>query len=160
MTMTMKMYLCSCFRRETRAMVSELRHTGTLRRSHRCVFTRLDSTFEQFFKILAFSAELVSELGDSEGEVEYRGLRIHSQPRGGGGGAEGGGGAGGGGGGGGGGGAPTRTRVRHNSDGNYDDVSLMQETILREREEDDGGKEEEGAGCGEDRVYQNLAFHR
>ena len=104
---------------------------------------------------LPFSAELVSELGDSEGEVEYRGLRINSQPRGGAGG-EGGAGVGGAGGGGGG-GAPTRTRVRHNSDGNYDDVSLMQETILREREEDDGGKEEE---CGEDRVYQNLAFHR
>ena len=87
----------------------------------------------------AFSAELVSELGDSEAEVEYRGLRIHSQPRGGGGvgqggggGEQGGGGQGGGGQGGGGqGGAPTRTRVRHNSDGNYDDVSLMQETILR-----------------------------
>ena len=84
----------------------------------------------------AFSAELVSELGDSEAEVEYRGLRIHSQPRGGGGvgqgGGQGGGGQGGGGQGGGGqGGAPTRTRVRHNSDGNYDDVSLMQETILR-----------------------------
>ena len=84
----------------------------------------------------AFSAELVSELGDSEAEVEYRGLRIHSQPRGGGGvgqgGGQGGGGQGGGGQGGGGqSGAPTRTRVRHNSDGNYDDVSLMQETILR-----------------------------
>ena len=77
----------------------------------------------------AFSAELVSELGDSEAEVEYRGLRIHSQPRGGvvQGGVQGGGGQGGGGQG----GAPTRTRVRHNSDGNYDDVSLMQETILR-----------------------------
>jgi len=126
-------------RRETRAMVSELRHTGTLRRSH--------------------SAELVSELGDSEGEVEYRGLRINSQPRGGAGG-EGGAGVGGAGGGGGG-GAPTRTRVRHNSDGNYDDVSLMQETILRERgEEEDGKEEEEGREVGEDRVYQNLAFHR
>ena len=78
--------------------------------------------FPSYF--FAFSAELVSELGDSEGEVEYRGLRIHSQPRAGGeGGPVGGGG--------GGGGAPTRTRVRHNSDGNYDDVSLMQETILR-----------------------------
>ena len=98
------------------------------------------------FLLPAFSAELVSELADSEAEVEYRGLRIHSQPRGGGGvvqggggggggqvgGGPGGGGQGGGGQGGGGqGGAPTRTRVRHNSDGNYDDVSLMQETILR-----------------------------
>ena len=95
----------------------------------------------------------MSELGDSEAEVEYRGLRIHSQPRGGVGGEIGGG------------GAPTRTRVRHNSDGNYDDVSLMQETILRERgEEEEGGKEEEERGggreVGEDRVYQNLAFHR
>ena len=108
---------------------------------------------------LPFSAELVSELGDSEGEVEYRGLRINSQPRGGAGG-EGGAGVGGAGGGGGG-GAPTRTRVRHNSDGNYDDVSLMQETILRERgEEEDGKEEEEGREVGEDRVYQNLAFHR
>ena len=35
-------YLCLYFRRETRAMVSELRHTGTLRRSHRRVFARLD----------------------------------------------------------------------------------------------------------------------
>ena len=124
-----------------------------------------------FITHAAFSAELVSELGDSEGEVEYRGLRIHSQPRGGvGGGDVGGGGGGGGGGGvGGGGGAPTRTRVRHNSDGNYDDVSLMQETILRERGEDEDGKEEEERGgggllprgdVGEDRVYQNLAFHR
>ena len=99
--------------------MSELRHTGTLRRSH--------------------SAELVSELGDSEGEVEYRGLRIHSQPKAG----------------------PQacgaiRTRVRHNSDGNYDDVSLMQETILREHE----GQEEEEEEEGEDRVYQNLEFHR
>ena len=108
---------------------------------------------ELFFFFLSylfpFSAELVSELGDSEGEVEYRGLRIHSQPRGGAGG-EGGPGVGGG-------GVPIRTRVRHNSDGNYDDVSLMQETILREREEE--GKEEERE-VGEDRVYQNLAFHR
>ena len=95
----------------------------------------------------------MSELGDSEGEVEYRGLRIHSQPRGGAGG-EGGPGVGGG-------GVPIRTRVRHNSDGNYDDVSLMQETILRERgEEEEAGKKEEGREVGEDRVYQNLAFHR
>ena len=86
------------------------------------------------FLLPTYSAELVSELGDSEAEVEYRGLRIHSQPRGGGGVVQGGGGGGQGGGGQGGGGqggAPTRTRVRHNSDGNYDDVSLMQETILR-----------------------------
>ena len=93
------------------------------------------------FLLPTFSAELVSELGDSETEVEYRGLRIHSQPKGGGGVVQGGGGGGGGQvgggpggggqGGGGQGGAPTRTRVRHNSDGNYDDVSLMQETILR-----------------------------
>ena len=122
--------------------------------------------FFPFITHVAFSAELVSELGDSEGEVEYRGLRIHSQPRGGVGGGDVGGGVGGGGGGGGG-GAPTRTRVRHNSDGNYDDVSLMQETILRERGEDEDDKEEIGGGgllprgeVGEDRVYQNLAFHR
>ena len=81
------------------------------------------------------SAELVSELGDSDGELyrgglEYGGLRIHNQPMGagagtgvGGAGAAGGAGAG---------AVPIRTRVRHNSDGNYDDVSLMQETILRE----------------------------
>ena len=37
----------------------------------------------------------------------------------------------------------------------------MQETILRERgEEEDGKEEEEGREVGEDRVYQNLAFHR
>ena len=97
---------------------------------HRHLFSFGVCFFEDvIFLHPAFSAELVSELGDSEAEVEYRGLRIHSQPRGGGGVGQGGG--GGGQGGGGQGGAPTRTRVRHNSDGNYDDVSLMQETILR-----------------------------
>merc|ERR1712241_777137 len=43
---------------------------------------------------------------------------------------------------------PVRTRVRHNSEGNYDDVSLMQETILTSCEDDS------------DRVYQNLMFHK
>ena len=87
----------------------------------------------------------MSELGDSEGELEYRGLRVTSQP------------------------SPSsttpatsqptaiRTRVRHNSDGNYDDVSLMQETILRERGVEEQEEEEKE---GEDRVYQNLEFHR
>ena len=28
--------------------------------------------------------------------------------------------------------SPVRTRVRHNSEGNYDDVSIMQETILND----------------------------
>ena len=116
-------------------------------------FSLPSCSFFFLFYLFPFSAELVSELGDSEGEVEYRGLRIHSQPRGGAGG-EGGPGVGGG-------GVPIRTRVRHNSDGNYDDVSLMQETILRERgEEEEAGKKEEGREVGEDRVYQNLAFHR
>ena len=66
-------------------MVSELRHTGTLRRSHRWCFSLfcafLVLCFSSLLTFFAFSAELVSELGDSEGEVEYRGLRIHSQPR-------------------------------------------------------------------------------
>jgi hypothetical protein len=123
-------------------MLSDIRH-GTLRRTN--------------------SAELVSELGDEQEDEEddesdersgtanvqvYRGLRIADRPssnqrqaaaggqpisdgsdatrrrR-----AE-----------------PVRTRVRHNSDGNYDDVSLMQETILSAR----------GREGGENSIYQNL----
>ena len=77
------------------------------------------------------SAELVSELEEEEGPAQvYRGLRISDRPN-----------------------TelqspPVRTRVRHNSEGNYDDVSLMQETILTSSEEDS------------DRVYQNLMFHK
>ena len=77
------------------------------------------------------SAELVSELEEEEspGQV-YRGLVISDRPN-----------------------TnlqspPVRTRVRHNSEGNYDDVSLMQETILTSSEADS------------DRVYQNLMFHK
>ena len=123
-------------------MLSDIRH-GTLRRTN--------------------SAELVSELGDEQEDEEdeesdersgtanvqvYRGLRIADRPssnqrqaaaggqpisdgsdatrrrR----------------------GEPVRTRVRHNSDGNYDDVSLMQETILSAR----------GREGGENSIYQNL----
>ena len=109
------------------------------------------------------SAELVSELGDSDGELcrgglEYGGLRINNQPMGAGSGT----GVGGAGevGGAGAGAVPIRTRVRHNSDGNYDDVSLMQETILREKDGEDEGQEKEEELKGEDRVYQNLEFHR
>ena len=121
-------------------MLSDIRH-GTLRRTN--------------------SAELISELGDEEEEEDaesedrdgvaprvqvYRGLRIADRP------------------------SDQRTtagrssadpdgqarrsrpeavrmRVRHNSDGNYDDVSLMQETILSARGRDDGG---------EANIYQNL----
>ena len=77
------------------------------------------------------SAELVSELEEEEGSAQvYRGLRISDRPN-----------------------TslqspPVRTRVRHNSEGNYDDVSLMQETILTSSEADS------------DRVYQNLMFHQ
>ena len=77
------------------------------------------------------SAELVSELEEEEGSAQvYRGLRISDRPN-----------------------TslqspPVRTRVRHNSEGNYDDVSLMQETILTSSEADS------------DRVYQNLMFHK
>ena len=77
------------------------------------------------------SAELVSELEEEEGPAQvYRGLRISDRPN-----------------------TslqspPVRTRVRHNSEGNYDDVSLMQETILTSSEADS------------DRVYQNLMFHK
>jgi len=123
-------------RRETRAVISEIKN-GTLRRAH--------------------SAELISELGESEmddisvndpvGTRDdnyhiYHGLRIGNQPQ----------------------GsnlqcspdlqsAPIRTRVRHNSDGNYDDVSLMQETILNARAESQDCDDDP------DRVYQNLIFH-
>ena len=45
-----------------------------------------------------------------------------------------------------GGGGNVRTRVRHNSEGNYDDVSILQETILNDNNND--------------RVYQNLMFHK
>ena len=51
-------------------------------------------------------------------------------------------------------GTPVRTRVRHNSEGNYDDVSIMQETILNE-DNNPGGDNGDN-----DRVYQNLMFHR
>ena len=77
------------------------------------------------------SAELVSELEEEEDSAKvYRGLRISDRPN-----------------------TslqspPVRTRVRHNSEGNYDDVSLMQETILTSSEADS------------DRVYQNLMFHQ
>jgi len=124
-------------RRETRAVISEIKN-GTLRRAH--------------------SAELISELGESEmddisvndplgrGEDNYHiyhGLRIGNQPK----------------------GsnlpsspdlqsAPIRTRVRHNSEGNYDDVSLMQETILNARAETQNCNDDS------DRVYQNLIFHQ
>ena len=111
-------------RREARAVISEMKNGGTLRRAH--------------------SAEdLASEA--SETCHMYRGLVISDRP-----GAASKGGqceaaaspeaAG----------TPVRTRVRHNSEGNYDDVSIMQETILHE---------DAGAGDG-DRVYQNLMFHR
>ena len=108
-------------RRETRAVISEVKHGGTLRRAH--------------------SVELIS---DAESCHQYRGLTITDKP------------------------TQltsphtpghestpetnvTRTRVRHNSEGNYDDVSIMQETIL---------KEEEAGDPEEDRVYQNLMFHK
>ena len=114
-------------RREARAVISEVRNGGTLRRAH--------------------SAEdLASEV--SETCHMYRGLRISDRPNGGqreastspgeaspeaa--------------------GTPVRTRVRHNSEGNYDDVSIMQETILNE--DNNAGDDQE------DRVYQNLMFHR
>ena len=118
-------------------MLSDIRH-GTLRRTN--------------------SAELISELGDEDGGDEseegparvqvYRGLRIADRPsdlrtaaaaadpandgqtrrpR----------------------SEAVRTRVRHNSDGNYDDVSLMQETILSTR----GGRGDAGT---EMSIYQNL----
>ena len=111
-------------RREARAVISEVRNGGTLRRAH--------------------SAEdLASEA--SETCHMYRGLRISDRPHGGqsevreaspeaa--------------------GTPVRTRVRHNSEGNYDDVSIMQETILNE-DNNPGGEGDN------DRVYQNLMFHR
>merc|ERR1719397_1803252 len=118
--------------REGRAAAREAQH-GTLRRAH--------------------SAELVSEIGEEDEQGEpvcdeesfhvYHGLTIGNKPRLGGG-ADGG-------------RArlkspPTRTRVRHNSDGNYDDVSLMQETILSAQ----GGSE----GGSDNRLYQNLGFHQ
>lgn len=111
-------------RREARAVISEMKNGGTLRRAH--------------------SAELVS---DAESCHMYRGLRIADRPV----------------------GSvpssgteaaadastaeasqetsPVRTRVRHNSEGNYDDVSIMQETILNDSTDTD-------------RVYQNLMFHK
>lgn len=114
-------------RREARAVISEVRNGGTLRRAH--------------------SAEdLASEA--SETCHVYRGLRISDRPNGGqheatspdeaspeaa--------------------GTPVRTRVRHNSEGNYDDVSIMQETILNENNHSEADQED-------DRVYQNLMFHR
>ena len=123
-------------RREARAVISEMKNGGTLRRAH--------------------SMEMVS---DAESCTMYRGLVIADRP--GAGAAS---------------GpksadttvtseannsqndssrvtqtsevsTPTvRTRVRHNSEGNYDDVSIMQETILNDNDHD--------------RVYQNLMFHK
>ena len=122
-------------RREARAVISEMAHGGTLRRAH--------------------SAELVSDAESVQAAAAarhntavYRGLVISDRP------AQHGaaaaadsedtaGGAGGG---------AVRTRVRHNSEGNYDDVSILQETILSE-----GGA---GAGSESERVYQNLMFHQ
>ena len=122
-------------RREARAVISEMAHGGTLRRAH--------------------SAELVSDAESVQAAAAarhntavYRGLVISDRPAQHGAAAAadsedtaGGGGA-------------VRTRVRHNSEGNYDDVSILQETILSE-----GGA---GAGAGSDseRVYQNLMFHQ
>ena len=141
-------------RREGRAAAREAQH-GTLRRAHSAELVseigEEDEQGEPVCFILLFLNKLRDifcnnnflQVCDEESFHVYHGLTIGNKPRLGGG-ADGG-------------RArlkspPTRTRVRHNSDGNYDDVSLMQETILSAQ----GGSE----GGSDNRLYQNLGFHQ
>ena len=111
-------------RREARAVITEMKHGGTLRRAHSMELVSDAESCHHQYRGLTITDKPLHHVSD---QVSPSDSGANTSDN-----------------------LVTRTRVRHNSEGNYDDVSIMQETILKEEEEQEEGE----------RVYQNLMFHK